>query len=118
MVKMKNKSSMAAVRNTAQVIDGFQEAYLASVSSVIDLVNSRFERMSIKGVPVKTFKAAPPEDIENSLNVVRQVTKCDGITSKSKTGHTSLQGSSEFHAASYQEHQLRLPDQEVRRSSY
>lgn len=83
--KMKNKSSMAAVRNTAELINGFQEAYLASVSGVIDLINSRFERMSIKDIPIKTFKAAAPEDIENSLSVVRQVANCHGITSKSKT---------------------------------
>lgn len=83
--KMKNKSSLGAVRNQAEYTEGFQEAYTESVRPVIDLVNDRFGRMNVKGVPLKTFNAASVPDIEHSLDVPKRVTSCDALTPESKT---------------------------------
>lgn len=81
--KMKNKSGLASVRNTAELISGFREAYTTSQQKVIDLVCDRFERMRLKDEPLRTFKGASYDDIEHLLDVPKMVTGCTQLTSRS-----------------------------------
>ena len=81
--KMRNKGCMTAVRNLAESDPLFKEEFIESVASVIESVNSRFERMKIKGVPIKTGIGLSDAVIECLLQPLRGVVGEDGFTAKS-----------------------------------
>ncbi|XP_063434558.1 uncharacterized protein LOC134715936 [Mytilus trossulus] len=70
---VKHKSTLTAVRNLAFIKTGFREAYDESIKSVIDIVNSRFERMRFKDDYLTTYKGVTENQIMDALEVVCQV---------------------------------------------
>ncbi len=81
---LKNKSSMAAIREVALHNAHLKEAYAEAVINVIELVNKRFQRMKLKGKHIKTYEAALDADIESQLDPVRTFTSSH-LSTSSKT---------------------------------
>ncbi|CAC5419773.1 unnamed protein product [Mytilus coruscus] len=72
-VKHKSTLTRTAIRNLAFIKTGFREAYDESIKSVIDIVNSRFERMRFKDYNLTTYKGVTENQIMDALEVVCQV---------------------------------------------
>ena len=83
--KMKNKSSLSAVRNWASEDPEFKIAFSKSMEAVIETVNSRFERMELKGNALKASKGQSDEDIEELLQPIKLMTECDTLTARSSS---------------------------------
>lgn len=83
--KMKNKQGITAVRNQAEMQNGFKEAFLQSTHDVIDSVNKRFGRMKLKNETVTALSATTDENVENVLSLPKRFTNCADLTIKSSS---------------------------------
>jgi hypothetical protein len=81
--KMKNKGSLSAVRNCAEINSGFQEAYTTSMQTPIKILSERFGRMTLKGANLKTSTGQCYAEIEDLLTPVKLVTGCNALNTKS-----------------------------------
>ncbi|XP_060064184.1 uncharacterized protein LOC132544583 [Ylistrum balloti] len=75
--KIKNKSSLNAVRNLATSCLGLKEAFSESISEVLETVNARFGRMKLKEVPFIVYPGVPGSEIDDHLDNVREFTHAD-----------------------------------------
>ena len=82
-IAIKHKTTLGAIRNLANVKQGFKDAYMESIDDTIELVNSRFERMKLKDEPLKVYTGVSDEDIKAGLEVVSQVVHCNANTEMS-----------------------------------
>ena len=73
----KKKSSLTAIRNLAEYKEGFRAAFSTSINQVIEKINNRFSRMKLKGENIITYKGVKKEEIEDSLDVIRQFVQAD-----------------------------------------
>ena len=81
--KMKNKGSLSAVLNCAEVTQGFKEVYAESMRNVSETANRRFQRMFLKEKQLKTMNACSQEEIEDMLQPIKLLTGCEVLNSKS-----------------------------------
>lgn len=71
---VKHSSSLNAVRNIANCKPGLTEAFLKSMTPVIQTVGKRFERMKLKGEPIKVFTGIKEFVIQRQMQIVNEVT--------------------------------------------
>ena len=74
---VKHKCSLSALRNLSTYKEGFENAFMDSLNPVIDKVNSRFERMKLKGNNVIAYKGVSIAEIKDSFNVVCDALGCN-----------------------------------------
>lgn len=51
-VTVKHKTTLGAMKNTANVKPGFSDAYKESIGYIVNFLNSKFERMKLKEEPM------------------------------------------------------------------
>ena len=83
--KMKRKGCMTAVRNLAEADDNFKKDFEQSVRPVIETVNHRFTRMSIKGVPLNAMPGLSDDAVEKILDPLKELTGADTYSTKSSS---------------------------------
>ncbi|KAK3095270.1 hypothetical protein FSP39_012504 [Pinctada imbricata] len=71
---IKNKSTLNAIRNAAECNPGLKTAYAESMKGVLTTVKDRFQRMKLKGEPVKVYSGVKELLIEECLKMVTDVT--------------------------------------------
>ena len=74
---VKNKSTLSAVRNLAAIKTGFKDAFSQSIGEVIDLVNSRFQRMKLKDENLVCYTGVPDADIQTAFDVINLIMEID-----------------------------------------
>ena len=82
--KMKNKGSLTAVRNCAEVNSGFVDSFTATMQPVIQTLNERFGRMTLKGQNLRTSTGQSLDNIEDLLTPIKLLTGCDGLTTNAR----------------------------------
>ena len=88
--KIKNKSSMAAVRNVAECDPELKNAFSESMNPVLDLLSERFSRMKLKGEQFKVYRGASSEKIAEELQIIRDAfCRTDGEREKVKATASS-----------------------------
>ena len=83
---VKQKSSLNAIRNAAELKPALQTAYTESMDQVLNLLVERFRRMKLKGSDFTVYRGASKQVIEDCLDVVRD--SC-GLSDESKEKLTS-----------------------------
>lgn len=71
---IKNKSSLGAVRNLADYKTGFKDAFQESIGTVLKTLNGRFKRMKLKQEPLRVYKGASIESINDCVEIIHEIT--------------------------------------------
>ena len=69
--KLQSCSTMAEIRKLASTVPFLKKAWGDSLKSVMEVLESRFERLSLKGMPICTEESADEDEIDDFSQVIK-----------------------------------------------
>ena len=70
---IKSKCTMADVRSSAQHFPQLKTEYKESIEGVVNLLNSQFRRMTLKGNELTTYEGVKESDVHSFFQCIHKI---------------------------------------------